>query len=174
MISNNLVPEKINTYNCYLDGTLMIGMTSSVQLPEISMKSSTLSGVGVAGEVESPTLGQFESFEQEIQFNMLYSSAVDMLNPLEPINLTFRAAQQIYDKTGGYAFKGLRIVEKGRVKKISLGKIETGESMEAALTLEVTYILVEVDGEVMMEIDKLNGIYKSKGKNMLEGIDSLI
>ena len=114
MISSNYIPEKISEYNAYLDGSKMIGVAASVTLPEINMKTSTVSGVGVNGELDSPTIGQFESMEQEIQFNTLYSSAMDMLSPLSTVNLTLRAAQQVYDKTGGYNFKGLRVVEKGR------------------------------------------------------------
>ena len=83
MISDNYIPEKINEYNVYLDGVKMIGVASSHTLPEVNMQTSTVSGMGVNGEVDSPTLGQFESMEQEIQFNTLYSSAVDMLNPPE-------------------------------------------------------------------------------------------
>lgn len=97
-----------------------------------------------------------------------------MLNPLTVVNLTFRAAQQVYDKTGGYDFKGLRVVEMGRVKKFKPGKIEKSEGMEATVTLELTYIMIEVDGEQLIEIDKLNGVYKVKGVDMLAKVRSLI
>jgi P2 family phage contractile tail tube protein len=172
MISDNYIPEKINEYNAYLDGTKMIGVASSSTLPEVNMQTSTVSGMGVNGEIDSPTLGQFESMEQEIQFNTLYSSAVDMLNPLNAVNLTFRAAQQVYDKStgGGYAFKSLRIVEMGRVKKFNPGKIEKNNSMEATITLELTYILVEVDDTEILCIDKLNQVYRVNGEDMLADV----
>jgi hypothetical protein len=172
MISDNYIPEKINEYNAYLDGTKMIGVASSSTLPEVNMQTSTVSGMGVNGEIDSPTLGQFESMEQEIQFNTLYSSAVDMLNPLNAVNLTFRAAQQVYDKStgGGYAFKSLRIVEMGRVKKFNPGKIEKNNSMEATITLELTYILVEVDDVEILCIDKLNQVYRVNGEDMLADV----
>lgn len=60
MISSNYIPEKISEYNAYLDGSKMIGVAASVTLPEINMKTSTVSGVGVNGELDSPTIGQFE------------------------------------------------------------------------------------------------------------------
>ena len=174
MISNNYIPEKINEYNAYLDGTKMIGVAASVTLPEVNMKTSTVSGVGVNGELDSPTIGQFESMEQEIQFNTLYSSAMDMLSPLSTVNLTLRASQQVYDKQGGYNFKGLRVVEIGRVKKFNPDKVEKGEAMEATVTLELTYLMIEVDGQQLLEVDKLNGIYKVNGTDMLAGVNSLI
>ena len=60
MIGSNYIPEKINEYNVYLDGTKMIGVASSHTLPEVNMQTSTVSGMGVNGEIDSPTLGQFE------------------------------------------------------------------------------------------------------------------
>lgn len=173
MIVDNYIPEKINDYNAYLDGNKMIGVAASVTLPEIKMKSSTVSGVGINGEIDSPTIGLFESFTQEVQFNTLYSSAVDMLNPLTTVNLTFRAAQQVYDKTGGYAFKGLRIVEMMRIKEFKPGKIEKGEGTEATVAGELTYLMIEIDGQQVVEIDKLNGVYRVNGVDMLEQIRSL-
>ncbi len=174
MISNNYVPEKINDANAYLDGNKMIGVAASIDLPEVNMKTSTVSGMGINGELDSPTIGLFESMEQEIQFNTLYSSAADMLSPLKTVNLTFRAAQQVYDKTGGYSFKGLRVVEKGRVKKFKPGKIEKGESMEATVTLELTYFMIENDGKKLVEIDKLNGVYVVDGVDMLAEVRDLV
>jgi hypothetical protein len=174
MIGNNYIPEKINDANIYTDGTKMVGAAASITLPEIVSKSSTVSGMGINGEVDSPTIGLFESIEQEIQFNTLYSSCVDMLSPMSNVNLTIRAAQQVYDKTGGYAFKGLRVVEMGRVKSFNPGKVEKGESMEASVKLELTYILVENDGSPLVEVDKLNGVYKVNGTDMLAEIKQLI
>ena len=174
MISNNYVPEKINDYNVYLNGTKMIGVAASATLPQARMLNSNVEGVGIGGTIQSPVIGQFESMEQEIQFNCIYSSAADMLNPLSVVSLTFRAAQQVYDKTGGYAFKGLRVVEMGRVKSFNPGRIQKGEGMEATVTMELTYLLVENDGAALLEIDKLNGVYKVNGKDMLAQVRALV
>ena len=174
MISNNYVPEKTNAYRVYLNGTEMIGVAASVGLPEINMITGEVEGAGISGKIDSPTIGQFESMEQEIQFNSLYSSVADVLSPLNSVDLTFRSAQQVYNKTGGYVFKGLRVVERGRVKKFKPGKIEKGNSMEATVTLELTYLMIEVDGENLLEIDKLNTVYKAKGEDMLAEVRALI
>ena len=174
MISNNYVPEKVNEYNVYHKGNALIGVVPDVELPGVKMKTSTVIGAGMLGELESPAIGQFESMTQELKFNVLYSSAIDMLSPLEAVDLTFRASQQVYDKTGGYAFKGLRIVEQGRVKEFKPGKLVRAEGMEAVVTLEVTYLLLEVDGVVMLEIDKLNQVYIVNGKDMLAEVRALV
>lgn len=173
-ISNNYIPEKINDFNTYLDGNKMIGVAASVTLPEVKMKTSTVSGAGINGEIDSPTIGQFEGMEQEIDFNVLYSSAMDMLSPLSVVNLTLRAAQQVYDKTGrATPSRACSVVEMGRVKTFNPGKVEKGEGMEAKVTLELTYLLVENDGSPLLEVDKLNGVYKVNGVDMLAGISEL-
>lgn len=66
MISNNYIPEKVNDYNVYQDGNKMIGLAAEVELPSIKMKTSTIEGVGVGGEIDSPTIGQFESLETKL------------------------------------------------------------------------------------------------------------
>ena len=64
-------------------------------------------------------------------------------------------------------------MEMGRVKKFKPGKIEKAESMEATITLELTYLLVEVDGVVVMEIDKLNQVYNVNGVDMLADVRNM-
>lgn len=173
-ISNNYIPEKINEYNVYLDGVKMIGVAAEVELPSIKMKSSTVEGAGVGGEIDSPAIGQFESMEGKIKFNMLYSSAVDMLSPLKTLNVTLRAAQQVFDKSGGYAFKGLRAVMMGRVKEFNPGTVKKGDAMGAEVTMEVTAYMLENDGVKLVDIDKINGRYFVNGEDMLAGISALV
>ena len=65
------------------------------------------------------------------------------------------------------------MVEVGRVKSFKPGKVEKGETMEAEVTLELTYILIEVDGKQLIEVDKLNSVYKVNGVDMLAEINAL-
>ena len=174
MISNNYIPEKINDANIYLAGDKMIGTTAELELPEVKMKPGTVEGMGISGEIDSPTIGQFESMEQTINFNTLYSSAMDMLSPLKTVELTIRAPQQVYDRGDGYAFKGLRVVERGRVKNFKPGKVKKAEGMDASISIELTYLLIEVGGIVMVEIDKLNGVYVVDGEDVLAEVRALI
>ena len=97
-----------------------------------------------------------------------------MLSPKRQVNLTIRAAQQAVDKNLGYAYKGLRIVEVGRVKAFTPGKIKPGEGMDAKVKLELTYLMIENDGQQIIEIDKLNGIYRVNGEDMLADVSALI
>ena len=114
-LDTNLTPEVVNSYNTYINGNKAIGVTSEISMPTITSETIDVSGTGILGKISAPNIGQFESIEQEITFNLIYSSFVDMLSPKRQVNLTIRAAQQAVDKNLGYAYKGLRIVEVGRV-----------------------------------------------------------
>jgi P2 family phage contractile tail tube protein len=173
-LESNLIPEVINNYNVYADGEQMIGVADDITLPSIKNKTISVSGAGLLGEVNTPSPGNFESFEQEIKFNLVYSSMVNMLSPLRQVNLTFRGAQQAVDKSLGYSYKSLRIVEIGRVKEFTPGKMKRSEGMDASVKLEVTYFLMESDGEEIVCVDKLNGIYRVNGEDMLADIAAMI
>ena len=64
----------------------------------------------------------------------IVGSAIQVAMPIIPVSYT----HLVYDKTGGYDFKGLRVVEMGRVKKFKPGKIEKSEGMEATVCLLYT------------------------------------
>ena len=173
-LDTNLTPEIVNSFNVYIDGVKAIGTAPEITLPQITSETIDVSGSGILGKISAPNIGQFESIEQEISFNLVYSSFVNVLSPKRQVNLTFRVAQQAVDKSLGYAYKGLRIVEVGRVKEFTPGKIKAGEGMEAKVKLELTYLMIENNGEEIIAIDKLNGIYRVQGEDMLADVAALI
>ena len=167
-LDTNLTPEIVNSFNVYIDGVKAIGTAPEITLPQITSETIDVSGAGILGKISAPNIGQ------EISFNLVYSSFVNVLSPKRQVNLTFRVAQQAVDKSLGYAYKGLRIVEVGRVKEFTPGKIKAGEGMEAKVKLELTYLMIENDGEEIIAIDKLNGIYRVQGEDMLADVAALI
>ena len=53
------------------------------------------------------------------------------------------------------------------------GTVKKGDAMDAETKLELTYYMIEVGGEQVVEVDKLNGVYKVNGSDMLAGIAAL-
>ena len=154
-LDTNLTPEIVNSFNVYIDGVKAIGTAPEITLPQITSETIDVSGSGILGKISAPNIGQFESIEQEVSFNLVYSSFVNVLSPKRQVNLTFRVAQQAVDKSLGYAYKA-------------------GEGMEAKVKLELTYLMIENDGEEIIAIDKLNGIYRVQGEDMLADVAALI
>ena len=130
--------------------------------------------MGIAGNVDSPVPGQFESMEATLNWNTMYSYATKMMNPNKNIQLTLRAAMQNDNKNGGYTYKGLRVVLGGRPKELDPGKLKRADTMSSSTTLEVTRYLMEVDGQTVIDIDKFAGRYYVDGEDMRAEINALI
>ncbi len=165
------VPEVINDFNAYSNGNRLVGVTGSVQLPNFEAVTEEISGAGVLGSYETAIPGFYSSMSQEVPFRILDTDIFTIMNPGELVDLTFRGSEQHTVKsTGALDYKGMRVVERGRLKSFSPGKLELGKQMGASVTLELLYILIEIDGKTKLEYDKLNSVFVVNGKDLLEKV----
>ena len=165
------IPEVINNFNAYSNGNLLVGVTGSVPLPNFEAITEEISGAGVLGSYDTAIPGFYSSMAQEIPFRILDTDIFSIMNPGELVDLTFRASEQHTVKsTGALDYKGMRVVERGRLKSFSPGKLELGKQMGASVTLELLYILIEIDGKTKLEYDKLNSVFVINGKDLLEKV----
>ncbi|WP_300773017.1 phage major tail tube protein [uncultured Acetatifactor sp.] len=165
------IPEVINNFNAYNTGNMLVGVTGSVQLPNFEAITEEISGAGVLGSYDTAIPGFYSSMAQEVPFRILDTDIFALMNPGELVDLTFRASEQHTVKsTGALDYKGMRVVERGRLKSFSPGKLELGKQMGASVTLELLYILIEIDGKTKLEYDKLNSVFVVNGKDLLEKV----
>ena len=164
MINN----EKLHSYNVYEDGHVLLGIADEIDLPGFEFLSETLSGHGIAGEIEDPTMGLTKSIEWEPKFKTLYKE-MDM-NPLKTKTYTIRGSQQGRDKDGNIGYSGVKAVIRGRFKSFGGGKLKQGSPIEPSNKMEVTYYLLEVDGKQLFEIDKMNPKCVINGVDVLAGV----
>ena len=165
------IPEVINNFNAYHNGNILIGVTGQVTLPTFDAITQEVGGAGVLGTYETGIPGFYSSMSQEVPFRILDEDIFSLMNPNEPVDLTFRASEQHTVKdTGALDYKSMRIVERGRLKSFNPGTLEMGKQMDASVTLELLYILVEVDGKTKVEYDKLNSVFVIDGKDILEKV----
>lgn len=162
------IPELIHDFNMYNSGNKIVGMTGEVALPDFESMTETLSGPGILGEIETSIPGRFGSMEQEIPFRVIDEDYFKLIDSTKPVELTLRGAiQMTVASTGALDYVGMRVVIRGKCKKISIGTVKQGGAMDSKITQELTYILIEMDGKKRVELDKLNGVYKINGKDML-------
>ena len=55
-------------------------------------------------------------------------------------------------------------------KNLNLGTMGVGQPSETANTLEIMYIKIVIDGEEVLEYDKLNFIYVVDGQDILKKV----
>lgn len=165
------IPEVINNYNVYHNGNVLVGVSGAVTLPSLDPITEEVNGAGILGTYDTSIIGHYSSMTQEIPFRILDEDIFDLMNPNELVDLTFRAsAQSTVKATGAVDYKSMRIVERGRMKSFTPGKFEQGKQMDASVTLELLYILVEVDGVTKLEYDKLNSVFIVNEVDLLEKV----
>ncbi len=166
----SFLPEIINDYRVYKKGRF-IGTSGELELPELSAITETNEGAGVLGEVETPATGQFESMVTKIKFAILHVPIFELMDTTESQELTLRADGQYTDPASGDTEDVLiKIVIRGKAKNTNLGTLAKGKKGEPELELETTYLKIEIDGSVMLELDKYGYGYKVLGKDVMAKI----
>lgn len=168
------IPEVINDFNLYIAGNRMIGNTGEVTLPNFEALTETISGAGILGEIEASVIGRFGSMPFEIPFRALNADYLKLLNPNSPVDLTLRGAiQQLSPTTGATQYVGMRVVVRGTCKNVTPGTVKLGGAMESSVSLELTYILIELDKKPAIELNKLSPLFKVNGVDLLAPIRKL-
>lgn len=166
-----VIPEKIHLFNVYNQGRKLIGVSEEVTLPDFEAITETLSGPGILGELESVATGQFSSMEMEIPFRQMDDSMFRFADQGSAVDLTLRGSIQYTESdTCENTYKQMRVVVRGRNKGITGGKAKQGTGTASSIKIEIAYILIEIDGVTMIELDKLNFVYKVYGKDLLEKV----
>lgn len=169
----NTIPQIINNFNIYKDGNQLIGVSGEVTIPDFEGNAEAISGAGLLGEFEAVNPGQFSAQEFELPFRVLYGDVFTVFGS-DPANLTLRGSLQISNGNGEKEYKQLRVIVQGSPKKLTGGTVSAGKTMSASVTLALTYIKIEIDGETSVELDKLNSVFVVGGVDKLAAIKALI
>jgi len=160
------IHEKTIAFNVYLGGAELMGV-ADVELPSPEQIAETVSGAGIAGEYESPTLGHTKSMVAKFKFRSKTSGYFKLLAP-QAHELDLRASVQVHDSaTGKLGSEPERALIRGIPKKPGLGKWESGKAQDADVELEVLYLKLVQNGDEVLEVDKLNYIYRVNGTDYL-------
>lgn len=172
-MNTKTIPTKINKYNVYKEGNRLLGMGDEVALPKFESSKEAVSGAGVLGEFDDPTVGYFSNMEMEIPFRVLDEDAVEMLDQTKSVHLELRGAQQTVNSEGDTEFRAMRVVVRGKAADFEPGKVKVANGMDTSVSLTITYILIELEGKSMVELDKLNEVFKILGVDVLAKIKEM-
>ena len=159
------IPTKINKYNVYNQGNRLLGTGDEVTLPSFEASSETVSGAGVLGEFDDPTVGYFSNMELEIPFRVL--------DQTKAVQLELRGAQQTTDENGDIEFRPMRVVVRGRMAGFDPGKVKAGNGMETSVKLTIIYILIELEDQPMVELGKTTETFKIRGVDVLAKVKEM-
>jgi len=166
------MPDKVTDFNVYTNNTKLVGITGEVTLPSLEALTSTVSGTGILGELETVNIGHFGSTTVELTWKVLLDKTFNLLTYSGEALILRGAIQRI--NNGKVDQIGVKITLKWMPKALDMGKLAQNAQMESKNTLEVFYIKVEINGKTTLELDKLNYVFKVNGKDQLSAIKKLI
>lgn len=165
------IPHVLINANVYSEGNELLGV-GTVELPDFEFMDEDVSGLGIAGELNLPVLGHFKSLTMNIKWNSVTEHAIKLLAP-ESHSLTIYASVQSWNTTGGkFEPVPVRVAVRTMPKKTGIGNFEPGKKMEPETELELVYAKVSVNGNQMLEIDKINFICEIDGTDYLADVRS--
>lgn len=154
------IPEKLNEFRAYVNDSPELKGVADLQLPSFNHMTETVSGGGVMGEYESPNFSHLQSMKAAINWRMITAELLEFLKP-QALKLDFRLANQEYDSVAGqHDFTVTRVVMRGIPINNDPGKVKKGSPYEGSSEVEILYIKMEYEGKTLIEIDKLNYIYR--------------
>lgn len=158
--------EVVVSYRIFENSTEYLGI-ANVTLPDIEFLTTTISGAGIAGEVEEVIKGHLKSMRTTINFNTYGENALQLSTPVDH-TIDLRAVQQDRNMTAGKVeMRKVKHIMTVKPIKVSLGKLETANTADASGEYAVSYYAQYVNGKKMIEIDPLN--YKC----YINGVDYL-
>ena len=165
----NNVPERLINFRVWNENNDLLGI-ATVELPSIEAMTDTVSGAGIAGEVDSPVMGHFAAMETTFTWRTIEKSAL-VLAKQQAHQIEVRGSQQVHNATAGkYENKGIRAVMRVVPKNISLGSFEPAATTDTETTFEVLYLKLFVGNEEVVEIDKYNYKAVFGGDDALAGV----
>lgn len=162
--------EQTVAYRVYHNGKDWLGV-ATIEAPQIQHMTETLSGSGIAGEIENPTIGITQSLGVKLTFT---SPQPEVFNGLDwtqtALYECYGALQVSDDATGMRTSVPVRMNLLGRVKNFPLGSWEQGKKHGNELEMETTRLEYLLDGQEKLLIDKLNFIFRVNGTDLLRKI----
>lgn len=170
----NPIPEKLNDFAVYLEGeTSQLGL-ATVDLPDMQALTEETAGAGIAGKVENPVVGHYDSMTMKLNWRMMTSN-VSILSAPKVHALDLRGALQKYNAAEGtVGFTALKIVARGMPKNTGLGKFVSGKMMDNASEFELSYLKISIDDEPVVEIDKYNHVCTVHGVDYLARVREIL
>lgn len=141
-----------------------LGDTTSLQLPSIEYQSDSMKGAGIMGEIDMPSASPGGmSFSVSLRVDGEEAAALGAPSVQE---LEVRWVTDRLDSSGmKLGVDAHKAIIKGYTKKFDPGKVESGAAQDASIDVEVFYYKKVLNGNAIVEVDKLNGVL------MIGGID---
>jgi len=158
--------NSITNANIYVNGANFVGRAKEVQIPEVAFKQVDHEALGMVGMTE--LFAGIEKMEATIMWNSVYPDAQKVFsNPNASIQMQARASMRKTASTGLVDEVPVVIDMTVTPKNMSGFNFKQQENIELETKLNLTYIQLKIDGEVISEVDILANVFKVGGVALL-------
>ena len=159
-----LHPESLIDFKVYEDKNEYLGI-AQVGLPDISYITQTITGAGIAGNVEAVLIGMLDVMTTTMQFRSCTEAAAKLAKPTAH-QIDLRVAEQYWDSVGGQrVIQADKYVLKVIPKKTSPGNVSPASPADANGEYSTYYYAAYKDGNKLWEIEPHNYIC------IIDGVD---
>lgn len=161
--------ESVINFAVYEDGSEYVGIANAT-LPDLTALTQTISGAGLAGNIEAVIPGHFEAMTLKLEFRTMTEQAIKLSEPRRH-NIDLRVAQQVEDSVNGaittQAVKHVFVV----IPKSTVGgSVAPASPSNGSGEYAVRYWATYIDGKKVREIDPINYICNINGSDYLTSV----
>lgn len=155
------IPQLLTNCAVYFGPQSLIDLgMATVTLPAFEAMTETISGAGIAGEMAAPVKGHFTSQKVAINFRTPTLNQLSMLTPVFHIFDIRGSIQYLDPATQLITTQAITLDCRGPVNQLQLGSMEPGKQFGSSLEMEIAYIAITLNGVRVIELDKLNQVFK--------------
>jgi len=166
-----MLPRTLYNFNVFTNSVSWAGIASEVTLPKITKKTEDHRGAGMIGDV-ALTLG-YEKMECEITYAGFDPLQYSQLGICGASDLPIRFVG-IYERQDTCTKQNVEIYMRGNAHEFDPGNTKNGEKTEHKFKYGVSYYRVEADGQVICELDFINGIERFGDNDLGQQIKNLL
>ena len=168
--SANRIPDKLINAKIYYAGNTELLGTANAELPSLEYITESMSGLGIAGELETPVIGHFKSLPFKFNWSVPNKQAITLLTSITHHLEVYGSIQHHDSGSGELVSESVKIVLRAMPKKVGVGKVEPAKKMESETELECSYIKMWLGGDEVLEIDKFNFVCRIMGQDTLQQV----
>lgn len=165
--------QSVINFAVYEDSTEYVGMAKAT-LPDLTALTQSISGAGIAGNVDAVILGHFEAMTLGLSFRTTTSQVIKLAEPRRH-TIDLRVAQQSEDPVAGQVkVNSVKHVLVVVPKSTKGGTIAPASPTDGSGEYAVRYWATYIDGQKVQEIDPLNFICIINGTDYLADVRTAI
>ncbi|OKH88094.1 phage major tail tube protein [Thalassospira sp. TSL5-1] len=158
-----MLPKSIKNFNVFIDGVGYAGKAEEVVTPALERVTESYRGGAMLGEVELD-LG-IEAMKIEFTLAEFSTDVIKQFGIADASGIGVRLLAAAKADDADSTVDAIEISVRGRFKKSDMGSLKAGEMAKMKVEMPITYLTYSVNGDVIVEIDMINGIEKINGED---------